>query len=365
MLAPGEAVAQVARRLGVAEPTYYRWRREDGGLRVDQAKRLKERERENSRAEAVGGRSGAGQRDVAGTSQRETSEPGQAAPGDILPHGPVRGVGAAGPARSPARRGRHSAPCPGRPRDAPALIARHRRRGPPASAATAPVASRPCCARRAGWVNHKRVERRWRQGRLAGPREAPPTGPPLARGRLAGAAAGRAAGTTSGPTTSSSTAPPMGARCGSSPFVDEDHPRVPASRRRPPTAPRRRPGAVGPAVRRARAADVAAVRQRPGVHRHRGAGLAAPGRGHDPLHRTGQSLGERLCGIVPRQAARTSASIASASTPCWKPRSSSRAGGGSTTRSAPTVPSATAPPPRKRSNPGNVPMTLVPAIGLT
>ena len=49
VLAQGESVAQVARRLGVAEPTYYRWRREDGGLRVDQAKRLKERERENSR----------------------------------------------------------------------------------------------------------------------------------------------------------------------------------------------------------------------------------------------------------------------------------------------------------------------------
>jgi transposase-like protein len=48
-LAQGESVAKVVRRLGVAEPTYYRWRREYGGLRVDQAKRLKELERENSR----------------------------------------------------------------------------------------------------------------------------------------------------------------------------------------------------------------------------------------------------------------------------------------------------------------------------
>ena len=48
-LAQGEPVAKVARRLGVAEQTYYRWRREYGGLRVDQAKRLKERERENVR----------------------------------------------------------------------------------------------------------------------------------------------------------------------------------------------------------------------------------------------------------------------------------------------------------------------------
>ena len=53
VLAQGESVAQVARRLGVAESTYYRWRREDGGLRVDQAKRLKERERENSRLKRV------------------------------------------------------------------------------------------------------------------------------------------------------------------------------------------------------------------------------------------------------------------------------------------------------------------------
>ena len=48
-LAQGENVGKVARRLGVAEQTYYRWRREYGGLRVDQAKRLKELERENVR----------------------------------------------------------------------------------------------------------------------------------------------------------------------------------------------------------------------------------------------------------------------------------------------------------------------------
>ena len=48
--------------------------------------------------------------------------------------------------------------------------------------------------RQEGWrVNHKRVERRWRQEGLRVPGEAPQTGPPLARGRLAGAAAGRAA----------------------------------------------------------------------------------------------------------------------------------------------------------------------------
>ena len=49
VLAQGENVGQVARRRGVAEQTDSRWRREDGGRRVDQAKRLKERERENGR----------------------------------------------------------------------------------------------------------------------------------------------------------------------------------------------------------------------------------------------------------------------------------------------------------------------------
>ena len=48
-LAQGENLAMVARTLGVSEQTYCRWRREYGGLRVDQAKRLKELERENSR----------------------------------------------------------------------------------------------------------------------------------------------------------------------------------------------------------------------------------------------------------------------------------------------------------------------------
>ena len=48
-LAQGDPVAKGARRLGVTEQTSYRWRREAGGLRVDQAKRLKELERENAR----------------------------------------------------------------------------------------------------------------------------------------------------------------------------------------------------------------------------------------------------------------------------------------------------------------------------
>jgi putative transposase len=42
-------VGEVSRKLGVTEQTYYRWRREYGGMRVEQARRLKELEKENGR----------------------------------------------------------------------------------------------------------------------------------------------------------------------------------------------------------------------------------------------------------------------------------------------------------------------------
>ena len=48
-LSKGLATGEVCKKLGITENTYYRWRREYGGLRVDQAKRLKELERENTR----------------------------------------------------------------------------------------------------------------------------------------------------------------------------------------------------------------------------------------------------------------------------------------------------------------------------
>ena len=44
----GLHVPQMCKKLGVSEQTYYRWRKEYGGLRLDQAKRLKELERENT-----------------------------------------------------------------------------------------------------------------------------------------------------------------------------------------------------------------------------------------------------------------------------------------------------------------------------
>jgi len=48
-LARGQTVAQMVKKLGVTEQTYYRWRKEYGGLRTDQAKRFKELEQENAR----------------------------------------------------------------------------------------------------------------------------------------------------------------------------------------------------------------------------------------------------------------------------------------------------------------------------
>ncbi len=48
-LAKGQTTPQVCKKLGISEQTYYRWRKEYGGLRVDQAKRLKQLEHENAR----------------------------------------------------------------------------------------------------------------------------------------------------------------------------------------------------------------------------------------------------------------------------------------------------------------------------
>jgi transposase-like protein len=49
VLAQGHTVAEAVRQIGVTEQTYYRWRKEYGGLNVDQARRLKRLEQENTR----------------------------------------------------------------------------------------------------------------------------------------------------------------------------------------------------------------------------------------------------------------------------------------------------------------------------
>jgi putative transposase len=49
LLSQGATLAVIWKKIGVSDCTYYRWRKEYGGMRVDQAKRLKELEQENSR----------------------------------------------------------------------------------------------------------------------------------------------------------------------------------------------------------------------------------------------------------------------------------------------------------------------------
>ena len=48
LLNQGSTVGEVSKKIGVTDQTYYRWRKEYGGMRVDQARRLKELEKENS-----------------------------------------------------------------------------------------------------------------------------------------------------------------------------------------------------------------------------------------------------------------------------------------------------------------------------
>jgi len=52
-LARGRMIPQVSKQLGITEQTYYRWRKEFGGLRLDQTKRLNQLEQENARLKRV------------------------------------------------------------------------------------------------------------------------------------------------------------------------------------------------------------------------------------------------------------------------------------------------------------------------
>lgn len=49
LFSQGANITQVTKRIGISDNTYYRWRKEYGGMRIEQAKRLKELEQENSR----------------------------------------------------------------------------------------------------------------------------------------------------------------------------------------------------------------------------------------------------------------------------------------------------------------------------
>jgi putative transposase len=49
LLSQGNTIGVVCKKIGVSDYTYYRWRKEYGGLRVEQAKKLKDLEKENAR----------------------------------------------------------------------------------------------------------------------------------------------------------------------------------------------------------------------------------------------------------------------------------------------------------------------------
>jgi len=45
----GISIAEISRKIGITQQTYYRWRKEYGGLRIEQARKLKNLEKENAR----------------------------------------------------------------------------------------------------------------------------------------------------------------------------------------------------------------------------------------------------------------------------------------------------------------------------
>ena len=170
-LAQGRSVAEVCRSLGVTEQTYYRWRKEYGGLKMDQAKRLKVLEQENPRL----------RRAVADLTLDK----------QILQH--------KGKRLSPARRRQWAAhvctlgvserrAC--RVLSQPRSTQRHRCIAAPdedaLTRAIVTLAGRfgrygyrrvTALLRRAGWrVNHKRVERIWRREGLRVPQKQPKRG---------------------------------------------------------------------------------------------------------------------------------------------------------------------------------------------
>ena len=53
LVSKGDTIALACKKISVSEQTYYRWRKEYGGLRVDQARRLKELEKENARLKKI------------------------------------------------------------------------------------------------------------------------------------------------------------------------------------------------------------------------------------------------------------------------------------------------------------------------
>jgi transposase-like protein len=95
LLGEGAEIADVARQLEVSEQTYHRWRNQYGGMKADDAKRLKDLERENARLKRIVADKEL-EIDALREISRETGRPVAAPPSCPDAPGAARAVGAAG-----------------------------------------------------------------------------------------------------------------------------------------------------------------------------------------------------------------------------------------------------------------------------
>ena len=166
LLGEGQTIAEAAKQVEISEQTYHRWRNQYGGMKADDAKRLRELERENTRLKRIVADKEL-EIDALRRSPGETGKPVAPARGSLHVAGPPRTVGTAG---MPGHRSAplHTAPPPGtRPRRRRAqdgvarLLAWPPRWGYRRAWAT---------LREEGWgVNRKRVQRLWREEGLGVP----------------------------------------------------------------------------------------------------------------------------------------------------------------------------------------------------
>src|SRR5918999_138388 len=149
LVSQGQTVAEAIRAIGVTEVTYYRWRREFGGLKADQVKRLKDLEAENARLRRAVADLTPDKQILAEAARGNSQAPRAGAPASS-----TCGGRCPSPSAAPARRSASTARRSARRRGA----ATTRSGSPPTSssspgntAATGTGRSRPCCARPGGW----------------------------------------------------------------------------------------------------------------------------------------------------------------------------------------------------------------------
>ncbi len=105
-LAQGRTVGEVCRGLGVSEASFYRWRTEYGGLKVNQAKRMKELERENARLKRAVAELTLDKQILREAAEGKYQAPSAAGPVSVMckVRSAFRNAGRAAPLVSPARR---------------------------------------------------------------------------------------------------------------------------------------------------------------------------------------------------------------------------------------------------------------------